>query len=301
MRWRDILLIIVAFAGIAGGVFLPGPSGLFTPAALYMMMTVLFMSFLRIDYRAFRSLDRRGLAELAFWSVVKLLALPVAAWALTAWLAPQWALAVLLLSAVSTGVTAPFFAGLLGADVTRSLQLVVVTSVIVPLSLPGLVSLLMGQELEIPFAHMARMLAMVVFAPLALAYLAKRYAPVVLTVADRAGFWISLGLFFCINLGVFAPYSDFLKSQAGDVAVALVISCLLAWSLLGLAVLAGWISGGRLEPLTGAVGLTFVNNVLVIVFSARFFGPLCPLLAAVYMLPFFAQVLPLRALARRRR
>lgn len=47
----------------------------------------------------------------------------------------------------------------------------------------------------------------------------------------------------------------------------------------------------------GGVGLIFVNNVLIVVFAARFFGPECPLLAAVYMLPLFMSLLPLRALA----
>lgn len=37
-----------------------------------------------------------------------------------------------------------------------------------------------------------------------------------------------------------------------------------------------------------------INNVLVIVFSSEFFGPVEPLVAAIYMIPFFVIVIPLR-------
>jgi len=37
-----------------------------------------------------------------------------------------------------------------------------------------------------------------------------------------------------------------------------------------------------------------LNNVLVIVFSSEFFGPIEPLVAAMYMAPFFVIVIPLR-------
>ncbi len=35
-----------------------------------------------------------------------------------------------------------------------------------------------------------------------------------------------------------------------------------------------------------------MNNVLVIVFSSRFFGPLSPTLAAMYMFPFYTLIVP---------
>ena len=46
--------------------------------------------------------------------------------------------------------------------------------------------------------------------------------------------------------------------------------------------------------MAGAVMLGNVNNVLVIVFSSEFFGPVEPLVAAMYMIPFFVIVIPLR-------
>ncbi len=48
------------------------------------------------------------------------------------------------------------------------------------------------------------------------------------------------------------------------------------------------------NQLAGAVMLGNINNVLVIVFSSEFFGPVEPLVAAMYMIPFFTIVIPLR-------
>jgi BASS family bile acid:Na+ symporter len=50
----------------------------------------------------------------------------------------------------------------------------------------------------------------------------------------------------------------------------------------------------REDRLAGAISLAYMNNVLIIVFSSQFFGPLSPALAALYMLPFFTMIVPAR-------
>jgi BASS family bile acid:Na+ symporter len=301
VRGRDLLLIVVAFAGVAGGVFTPALGLVFTPATLYMMMLILYLSFLRIDFASLSQLGPAELGQVALWSLLKLVVLPLVLWALAAWLAPRWALAVLLLAGVSAGVTAPFFAQMLGVDAARALQVTVFTSLLVPVSLPGLVRLLHGAELNIPFSHMFRLLALVIFVPLVLAYLSKRFLPRLPRALERGQYPLTLVLFFLINLAVFAPYAGFLRGQAHDVLVAVVIAFLLgAASLLTVLLVVG-LSRAPAQSLAGGVGLIFVNNVLIVVFAARFFGHECPLLAAVYMLPLFMSLLPLRALAQRSR
>jgi BASS family bile acid:Na+ symporter len=227
---------------------------------------------------------------------VKLALLPAAAWALASWLAPDYALAALLLSGVSTGVTAPFFAGMLGADVNRTLRVVVLTSLLAPLSLPALVSLIMGARIEISFFHMARMLLMVIFIPLIAAGAARKIIPGLKAALTRLEYPLALLLFFMINLGVFSSYSEFILGRRDEVLRALAVS----FGLAGFYCSVGWLLGRaaapRLDGLTGAVGLTFINNVLIIVFAARFFGPKCPLLAAAYMIPLFVMLIPLRRL-----
>ncbi|MCB2191589.1 MAG: hypothetical protein KQI62_08490 [Deltaproteobacteria bacterium] len=301
MRSRDLALIIVAFLGIAGGVFLPDMAGIFSPATVYMMMAILYLAFLRIDFAGLIRLNKADLGEMVWWSIIKLFLLPIALWYLFRWLAPGWALPVLLLSGVSAGVTAPFFSQMLGGNAGRTLQLTVLTSVVVPLTLPALVKLLAGAEINIPFTHMARMLAQVILVPLVLAWLTLRFIPALADALGKVQFALVLASFFFINLGVFASFSTFFFSQAEQVLAAAGIACGLAVLYLGVVWIAGPISGWRMDLISCGSGLIFINNVLIVVFAANFFGPRNPLLAALYLLPLYVMLLPLRVVADRQK
>lgn len=299
MRLRDIALFLSAILGMAGGVLFPAQAELLTPVVLYFMMGILFMAFLKIDFNALYRIGPDDLKAVALWTMVKLLALPMGLFFVAKWLAPDYAVAVLLLSGVSTGVTAPFFSSILGADTPRVLQLTVITSVLVPLSLPLLVKLLLHEQLTIPFWAMMRMLAMVIFVPLILAVAGRRFLGRLMGVIDRASFWLSLTAFCAINLGVFSQYSGFLGEKHLDVLIATAVATLaaLVYALVGFT--GALVNGRFMDGLPGAVSQTFINNVLVIVFASRFFGEQAPLLAAMYMVPYFGMLIPLGWLARR--
>lgn len=289
-----MILIVLAMAGIIGGVAVPGPSSFFSPYVIYFMMTILFLAFLTIDFVALVRIRGTDLGKTAIWVVMKLVVMPVVVWLLCRWLAPSLAIPALLLTGVSTGVTAPFFSNLLGADTTRVLQLTVITSLLVPLSLPALVGLLAGTELNIPYWHMVRMLLQVIFIPLAAALLVKQFTPRLLAFLNRVRYATSVTLFFIINLGVFSAYSEFIQARQAQVTYIALAAFLLAGFYIAWGLALGIISGRRLNGLTGAVGMTYINNVLIVVFAAEFFGPDAPLLAAAYLLPYFFMIIPLR-------
>ena len=288
------MLIAVCLAGILGGVSIPETAAVFSPYVLQCMMVILFLSFLRLDFKALVGLGGTALFEVAVWSTLKLLVLPIFVWSVCRLVFPDYALAVLLLAGVSAGVTAPFFAGLLGANVERVLQVVVITSLLVPLTLPSLARLLMGAELTIAYWPMVRLLFLVIFIPLFLSLGMRRAMPAAMPYLARYQFPILLVLFLSINLGVFATYADFLRAHIKEVVTIIVVCCCNALVFAGSGFLLGRLSGGRLKGLDGAVLMTYVNNVLIVVFAARFFGPTEPLMAAAYLLPLNVMLLPIR-------
>jgi BASS family bile acid:Na+ symporter len=78
------------------------------------------------------------------------------------------------------------------------------------------------------------------------------------------------------------------------IVLATVVAFLLAALYLVAGILLSW--GRPVEDQVAAViCLGIVNNVLVIVFSSQFFTPIEPTVAAMYMIPFFALIMPLRA------
>jgi len=207
---------------------------------------------------------------------------------------PAYSLSALLLTGISTGAVAPFFANLLQANMAMVLVIVVASSLLVPFTLPPLVAVLFGQSMEIPLLQMMRLLIMVVFIPLAAAEMLKRAAPRVVGGIRRKQFALSLILFAMTNLGIFSKYADFFSRN-----VALLLTSLSAAFLVGAScVAAGWLVAWRWrleDRLAAVINLWIMNYILVIVFSAQFFSPLEPTVAALYTLPFYALVIPVRA------
>jgi BASS family bile acid:Na+ symporter len=296
-RKNDFILLFVVFSAMGIGIGLPEFGSIFAPYPFYFLMIQLFFSFLKIDFlQVFAEVKERAVILLVLCSF-KLLIIPIVLFFLAQALWPEYAVPALLLSGISTGVVAPFISSLLEASTLLVLMMVVVSSLLAPLSLPALVSLFVGQTIKISFLAMVKILAMVVFLPAVAVILLRHLYPSSLGKLERVQFPVSLSTFACINLGVFAKYSSFfLKSPVvvGEtILVAFVLSVI--YHMVGL--LVTW-AKKREDRLAGAVSFAYMNNVLVVVFSSQFFGPLSPTLAALYMLPFFTMIVPARIIGR---
>jgi bile acid:Na+ symporter, BASS family len=290
---KDVILFAVIFGSAGTAILFPGLGSPFQPYLLYFMMILLFLSFLKIDFHALLDTSWRSVLHLGILTTVKLIILPAVLYWCAFWVDPEYAVPVLLLSGISTGVVAPFIANILAADVASVVRMVVVTSFLVPVSLPYLVKLLAGADISVPVDLMIRMLSLVIFVPMGAVVVMKRFAPGVLTRINASQFPISLVLFGLINLGVFSKYSHFLFDHPAQIGVALVVGYVLS----ALYYLTGFLVSPSRKPaerLAAGVSLALMNNVLVIVFSSRFFGPLSPTLAAMYMFPFFTMIAPLK-------
>lgn len=295
---RDVVLFTVVFGSVGVAVLAPETGTIFQPYILYFMMALLFLSFLRIDLASLFDASRITLRHLFFLSFAKLVLLPSVLYWVTLSVYPDLALAVLLLSGISTGVVAPFVATLLAADVAFVTRMVVVTSLLVPFSLPALVKLLAGQEITIPMDVMVQLLSCAIFFPLIAVIALRRVWPRFVQHVIQRQFHISLVFFALINLGVFSKYSQFFFQNPTQILLSLGVSYVLAttYYLVGFLITPAVSPGGKLSA---GISLALMNNVLVIVFSSEFFGPLPPTLAAMYMFPFFTMIAPVRILASR--
>jgi len=293
IRINDLVLVLVIFCAIAAGIGLPEYTTVFSPYPFILLMVVLFFSFLKIEFvNAFHEM-RKAVSILFVLCLLKLLVLPVALFFLTRAVLPEYALPVLLLSGISTGVVAPFISSLLNASTLLVLMMVVISSLVAPFSLPALVKLLAGQTLDLSFSAMVKSLAMLVLLPALAATLLRYAAPSFPKKVERIQYPLSVVIFACINLGVFSRYSSYFRQRLEKVAEVVLIAFALSlvYHIVGL--LVTWGRKGE-DRLAGAVSLAYMNNVLIVVFSSQFFGPLSPTLAAVYMLPFFAMIVPAR-------
>lgn len=297
MRKEDYVLLLVIFGSASAAVLRPSLGRFFQPYLLYFMMLLLFLSFLRIDFGALMDASSRAIFKLAVLASIKLIILPVVIYYCFLIILPEYALPALLISGISTGVVAPFIAGLVSADMAKTLRMVILTSVLAPFTLPMLVKALAGQHMNIPLIVMIKLLAIVIFVPLFSVGLIRKLFPSFPEKISKIQYPVSLCVFGFINLGVFSKYSSFFFERPGELIVSLAV----AFVLCAIYFTTGFTLAPKRdakERLAWGVSLAIMNNVLVIVFSSQFFGPLCPTLAAMYMFPFFLMIVPVKALSR---
>jgi len=148
--------------------------------------------------------------------------------------------------------------------------------------------------MELSVWAMMRLLLIVVFVPVLLAQTMRKVSLRAVETLSQHQFPISLFLFAVTNMGIFSKYSNFFYQEPLTIAMATVVAFVLAALYLLAGLLLSW--GRPVEDQVAAViCLGIMNNVLVIVFSSQFFTPIEPTVAAMYMIPFFALIVPLRA------
>lgn len=299
-RPRDILLLVVVFSSMAAGICCPAVFAFLQPFPLACLMILFFMSFLSIRLEEVLEALRRASLPLLSLVVLKMFVLPLILYALSLQVVPEYALSALLLTAVSTGVVAPFMSNLVGGNSARVLVVTVLTSMLVPFSLPAVVEIVLSTSVDLSFWDMLRVLALAIFVPIAAVQVLRRVAPQLLDAANRRSYPVNLVMFACITLGVFSKHAEIFYSAP----TLIVEACLVGIALSLIFAAAGILffrGSGTQDRLAGAVMFAHINNVLMIVFSAQFFGPRETMTAAMYLVPFFGLVLPLRVYGNRSR
>lgn len=256
-------------------------------------MFFVFLSFLGIDLERGIKLFYNNLSRFIFLFFYKLIILPILLYYISKFIVPRFSNGILLLSSVSTGVVAPFIGSLVGADITTILVMVVVTTLSIPITMPILIKWLSDMEVTLSFFQMVKTLIVIIIVPVILAYLIRRYAEKSANWFNSRKYILSLISLSLINLGVFSKYAHFFYQDPKMIVESILVGICLAtvYFLAGYFLLAKAKSEVRLAA---TISLVNINNVLIIVFGSKFFGPLEPTLAAVYMFPFFLVILPLR-------
>lgn len=292
-RTNDLILLLVVFSSLVAGVLFPGPASFFQPFPLYLMMFVLFLSFLSIRLEEVWMLLSRQGWTVAWLCFLKLVALPAGIYFLFRALYPDYAIAALLITGISTGVVAPFISSMLKASDHLVLVMVVITSCLVSFTLPALVKILLGRSVDISFFGMMRLLGLIIFVPLVAVEVMRRSVPAALDMFLKIRFPLSLLIFAVINLGVFSKYAHFFRQNPETILEATIVAIVLGAVYFTVGILASWRAPFN-DQVASAISMGNINNILVIVFASEFFGPIEPTLAAMYIIPFFGLIFPLR-------
>jgi bile acid:Na+ symporter, BASS family len=296
-RTQDLILLAVVFGSMVIGVVFPDESSYLGPFLSETLMGLLFLAFLRVSAQAIWETLRRYPVKLGLLMLTKLILLPVVIYPVVAKVIPAYALGVLLLAGVSTGLSASFFAGLVGASIPLVLAMTVVTTLSLPITLPLIVRILVGRELHIDLLHLAGFMATLIFVPFIASQFCQRVLPRVSDWVQENSYPISLVLFAAMNLGAFGMYASFLKAHHTEVVFAVVVG----FGLAAFMTCTGMVlfrSSPPYERIAAAGALGWINNVLVIVLGSYFNDPLTSVLAALYLIPYYVLIIPLSHLIR---
>lgn len=278
---------------MGAGVLFPAPGLVVERYILVWLGALLFLNLIRLRTQDLLLTFAKP-KQIIVLSSVKLAVLPVALYGLTSLVYEPFALPVLLLSGISTGLGAPFVVNLVGGRLPLVVGMIIVTSLAVPFVLPLLVFALVGSQFDIPLPQMVVLLSAALFTPLAAGWITKKRFPAVAGFADRNSFPLSLVFIVLINYGMFAKFSGYFYSEHLFLIQTIVVSflCFAAYCLAGYLVT----GGARQERAAGLISMTYVNNVLVAVFAFQFFGPSVAALAALYNIPYYAGIIAIKKL-----
>ena len=208
MLHDDIILIAAIAASMSAGVLLPAAGRMIEPYILVWLGALLFLNLLRLNPSDLIAVFKKP-RQLAVLSIIKLVALPSGMYALAHVIYEPFALPILLLSGISTGLGAPFVVNLIGGQLPLVIGMIIITSVAVPFVLPSIVYAFVHSQFEIPLLHMMFLLSIALFTPLAAGWLAKKYFPAGSKFLDKNSFPLSLVFIILINWGMFAKFAGF--------------------------------------------------------------------------------------------
>jgi bile acid:Na+ symporter, BASS family len=291
-----IILAISILISTICGILFPSTGELFSPYLLVILGLLLFLNLIQLDFQDLISTFQRP-KFLLILSIVKVIILPVTMYFITNQIFPKYALSVLLLSGISTGLGAPFVTNYVGGRLSIIVGMVIITSLMVPFILPPLVYVLYNTQFSIPLFDMILLLVISLIVPLLGSGIIKKYLPKLATTINNSSLPLSIILMDLINFTIFSKFSSYFYLELPFV----INTTILAFVLFAGFAITGYLilylinkDTSRKDKISGLIAISYVNNILVTVFAQQFFGSEIAALAAFYNMPYYIGIIFLK-------
>ena len=307
MRSRDLVMIVVSFLAMLAGSLLPGLAEPLAPFPRLCLIVLLYLGFLSVGTEALFIHARLIPGTVSGLVLIRLFVLPLLSFAVFKLLMPQFALGALLVGAASIGVVAPIFSIMVNADTALVLAGNLLSSLLLPLTLPMLLYAAdnfmalsgfgsMNLPAHLSLSGMTLSLCVTIIVPFAGAFLTRK-SPRITECILKHQFPVSVSTIALSTLAIFSNYSGVLHQSPSLVVKALGAAC-----LLGAVMMAGGLFLPRSMPpqrkLAFLISYGTMNNVLMLIVSLEFFSASESIMAALYLLPLNALLVCYRALSR---
>jgi len=288
---------VVMIAGIIFGLFPPVEVNASPVVPKVLLSMMLFVAFIKID--AIEVIENMKNLRLMSWlTFVYMIAVPLGFYFVAAIFDREFAIGVLLLTAMPAGVSSPVLTDIARGNIALSMSLAILTQLVAPLSVPLLFRLVNVHPVDINELLMLRDIIILVFVPMILSQVTKKLLPnVVARLHDLLTSFNVLIIFSFVFVTISSQREIILANPPG-----------LAWKLAALYLIfillhiIGYMTiprESRESRIAAAVGSAYMNNGLAIVLAVSYFSPATLVLMVLSQVPWNTLLAPFKKVMER--
>jgi len=266
--------LFFAIALFLGAMF-PTISILFRPYMAFILMAILFIGFIKVNFSILKIEVFKWKYQL-YLVVMSLFVVPIINYFIAFilvklnWICEDFSIATLIVFAAPTAASVPIFCILLKGHLERAVLSVVLTSLLIPITLPLICYLLLGKLIEVNPLKMAIFIFIIVIIPFILSLLVRSYFTKTKQFISNYSSISSITLLFFV---IFAGASG-LKSQIMQspwLAVKGLIFALLIYLITFVIGYSLSLKKTTVDKVTAAIVVTWTNVSLGILIIIQFF------------------------------
>lgn len=293
--------IVIVVLAMALGLIFSKYVAFFSDYTQIMLAIICFLSALKMDLTTIES-SLKDVKMLFVANALMLIVFPVVLYFLVRWIAPDFAIAFMMLAAMPSAMTSPLLSEVSGGRQGLALVLTASTSLLAPFTIPLVFYLLLGSTVSMDFGSMIWSLSKVMILPIVLAMAVRPMLIKPIKASMYAFKPISITLLGLLIMGIVGKEADPLL-QAFHQGVFL-------WSLVGLFVLfiALYLIGywatpwrDRADRMTMSVCLTYMNFTIAIFLAGKYFSsnPYVVVPVILSVIPWSLTVVPFAAMMKK--
>lgn len=292
--------VLIVFIALFAGLVFADTFKSVAPYGQVLLAIICFLSALKLDLKSIQS-SLKDMKMMLVVNTLMLILFPVIIFYLTKLIAPQYAVAFMILAAMPTAMTAPLLSEVCGGRQELALVLTATTSLIAPFTIPLAINLFAHADVHVNFWSMASQLALVMILPIVMAMIIR---PMLIKSIQQSQYVfkpISLALLGLLIAGIVGKQAEAMMKalQGGEFIWSLVALCILfvVFHIIGYFA-TPW--RDKRDRITISVCLTYMNFTLAIFLVGQYFtDPNIIIPVILSTIPWSLMVIPFRAVAAR--
>lgn len=283
---------IFLLAGLVLGLTNPGLSGFLMGTLEPLIMMMMFIVFLKSDLMHIL-LEIKNYKLMLYLVGSYMILIPVLFFFTINIFDEKLAVGILLLTAMPAAVASTALSDIVKGNTALSTSITIVTSIAAPFTIPILFVLLNFEHLAIDSAQIFKDLAIIVFVPMALSQIVRKYFPNAVSKNKNILTPINIFILATMVYTVIGSQNESLIQMSDDILKQLAIVYLIFILLHIVGYLLAY-QQNKKNKISITIGAAYINNGLAIVLAAKYFDPYILLLMVLSELPWNTLLAPFR-------